>query len=100
MTTGTRYPHQDAPGGDFKMYDSMLKLDPDLFVHTGDILYYDFLAKTRPLALWHWQRMYSLPTNLRFHKQVGSYFIKDDHDTWNDDCWPDQENQIYGRLHF
>ena len=30
VTTGTRYPHQDAPGGGFKMYDSMLKLDPEL----------------------------------------------------------------------
>jgi len=44
--------------------------------------------KTIELARWHWQRTYSLPTNVEFHRQVASYFIKDDHDTWQNDCWP------------
>jgi alkaline phosphatase D len=66
----------------------MLKLDPNFFVHTGDIVYYDRLAKTLALARYHWQRMYSWPTNVEFHRKVSSYFIKDDHDTLVDDCWP------------
>lgn len=87
VVTGQRYPKIDMPGLGFKSYDAMLKLDPDFFVHTGDILYYDQYAMSVPLAHWHWQRMYSLPTNVRFHKQVASYFEKDDHDTLCNDTW-------------
>ena len=96
VSTGQAYVHQDAPGGGFKIYPAMLKLDPAFFVHTGDILYYDRLAKTIDLARWHWQRNYSLPTNVEFHRQVASYFIKDDHDTWMDDCWPGMETNFMG----
>jgi len=87
VSTGQGDDDQDSPAG-FKIYPSMLKLDPSFFVHTGDILYYDKLAKTVELARYHWQRMYSWPTNVDFHRQVASYFIKDDHDTWRNDCWP------------
>jgi alkaline phosphatase D len=100
VTTGQRYPDMDAPEGGFRMYDAMLQLYPDFFVHTGDILYYDQLAKTEALARWHWQRMYSLPTNVRFHKQVASYFIKDDHDTWVNDCWPTMVRPYMGEFTF
>ena len=87
VSTGQMFDDRDSDDG-FLLYDSISKLDPSFFVHTGDILYYDDLAKTKQLAFWHWQRMYSLPSNVRFHKQVGSYFMKDDHDTWVDDCSP------------
>ncbi len=100
VTTGTMYADQDADGGGFKMYAQMLKLDPSFFVHTGDIVYYDRLAKNVPLARWHWQRMYSLPTNVAFHRQVASYFIKDDHDVWVDDCWPTMDNPSMGDFTF
>jgi alkaline phosphatase D len=100
VTTGQAYPDQDAPGGGYKMYPAMLKIDPAFFVHTGDIVYYDKLAKTLPLARWHWARMYSLPTNVEFHRQVASYFIKDDHDTWFNDCWPDRETRFMGDFTF
>lgn len=100
VITGQAYPDQDAPGGGYKIYPQMLKLDPDFFVHTGDILYYDKLAKTLELARWHWQRMYSLPTNVAFHRQVASYFIKDDHDTWRNDCWPSMQNNFMGQFTF
>jgi len=63
VVTGTAYPDQDAPEGGYKIYAQMLKLDPSFFVHTGDIIYYDALAKTQALARWHWQSMYSLPTD-------------------------------------
>ncbi|MHB8899091.1 MAG: alkaline phosphatase D family protein [Thermoguttaceae bacterium] len=87
VSTGQEFAHQDDPGG-FKIYRSMLELEPDFFVHTGDIVYYDNLAKTIGLARYHWQRVYGLPGNVLFHKNVASYFIKDDHDTWLNDCWP------------
>ena len=100
VSTGQAYPDQDAPGGGFKIYPAMLKLDPSFFVHTGDIVYYDKLAKMIELARWHWQRMYSLPTNFEFHRQVTSYFIKDDHDTWMNDCWPSMETRFMGDFTF
>ena len=99
VSTGQAYPDQDVPGG-YKIYAEMLKLDPSFFLHTGDILYYDKLAKTIELARWHWQRMYSLATNVEFHRRVGSYFIKDDHDTWRNDCWPSRESKFMGDFTF
>ena len=100
VSTGQAYPDQDAAGGGYKIYPAMLKLDPGFFVHTGDIVYYDKLAKSLPLARWHWARMYSLPTNVEFHRQVASYFIKDDHDTWMNDCWPGRETRFMGDFTF
>ena len=88
--------HRDG----FKIYGAMLKLRPNFFVHTGDILYYDKLAKTQELARYHWQRMYSLPTNAAFHQQVASYFEKDDHDTLVDDCWPTRSTPYMHKLTF
>ncbi len=100
VSTGQAYPDQDAPGGGYRIYPQMLKLDPSFFVHTGDIVYYDRLAKTVGLARWHWARMYSLPTNVEFHRQVASYFIKDDHDTWMNDCWPTMKTSFMGEFTF
>ena len=100
VSTGQAYPDQDAPGGGYKIYPAMLELDPCFFVHTGDIVYYDDMAKTLPLARWHWARTYSLPTNVEFHRQVASYFIKDDHDTWMNDCWPGMESKFMGDFTF
>jgi len=96
VSTGQAYIDIDLPDEGYKIYPSMLKKKPDFFVHTGDILYYDDYAKTKELAWWHWQRMYSLPTNVEFHRQVPSYFIKDDHDTWMNDSWPGQESPYMG----
>jgi alkaline phosphatase D len=90
---------QDSPDG-FRVYRAMGKLDPDFFVHTGDIIYYDELAKTIDLARYHWQRTYSWPTNVEFHRDVASYFIKDDHDTWRNDCWPTMESPYMGDFTF
>ncbi len=99
VSTGQAYGDRDAPGG-YKIYARMLALRPDFFVHTGDILYYDRLAKNEALARYHWQRMYSLPTNVAFHCQVAAYFIKDDHDTWQNDCWPTMGNTKMGEFTF
>jgi len=95
VTTGTSYPDVDSENG-YKFYASSLKLDPEFFVHTGDIVYYDCLGKTAELARWHWDRMYSFPNNIEYHRQVASYFIKDDHDTWMDDAYPGKKTRFMG----
>lgn len=73
VTTGTSYGDVDSGNG-YKLYPSSLKLDPDFFVHTGDIVYYDALGKTLDLARYHWDRMYSFPNNDRL-SQTGSFIF-------------------------
>ena len=84
----------------WKIYGHITALNPDFFVHTGDILYYDGWAKTLPLARWMWQQMYGLPSAARFHPGVASYFIKDDHDTWMNDCYPGMKTAFMGDFTF
>lgn len=90
---------QDCPEG-FKLYPAITALDVDFLVHTGDIVYYDQLGKTVDLARYHWQRMYSWPTNVAFHRGISSYFIKDDHDTWVNDSWPTMKTDYMGDFTF
>ena len=80
-------------------YQKMLAFDPHFFVHTGDIVYYDKLplAKTVEQARAKWNLMFGYGHNKRFHQQVSSYFMKDDHDTLKNDCWPGQK---YGKITF
>ncbi|QXD25908.1 alkaline phosphatase D family protein [Opitutia bacterium ISCC 51] len=80
-------------------YEQMLEFDPDFLVHTGDIVYYDKapLAKSIPQARAKWNLMFAYGNNQRFHQNVTSYFMKDDHDTLKNDCWP---GQMYGDLTF
>jgi len=97
VTTGTSYGDVDSETG-YKIYPSSLKLDPEFFVHTGDIVYYDGMGKTADLARWHWDRMYSYPNNIKYHRQVPSYFIKDDHDTWMNDAYPGMRTKFMGEF--
>ena len=111
VSTGQGYGSRNHEGG-YRIYLEMLKLKPSFFVHTGDIVYYDRndtvgykveslgLAKTEALARYHWQRTYSLPNNVLFHRQVPAYFMKDDHDTWQNDCWPDMQPENMGTFTF
>ncbi len=99
VSTGQMFPDRNSDDG-FVIYDSMRKGKPDFFVHTGDIVYYDREAKNMDLANWHWQRMYSLPKAVTFQNQVGSYFMKDDHETLVDDCWPTMVAPSMGELTF
>ena len=80
-------------------YKKMLGFDPHFFVHTGDILYYDKapLCKNMTQARAKWNLIFAYQHNLDFHRQVSSYFMKDDHDTLKNDCWP---GQTYGDLTF
>ncbi len=97
--TGQDYINKDLEDG-YKIYRAMLELDLDFFVHTGDILYYDSWAKNLELARWGWAQMFSLPTNFAFHRQVPTYFMKDDHDTWLNDAWPSQQSRFMGDFTF
>jgi len=80
-------------------YQRMLQCRPDFFVHTGDLLYYDKapLCKTVAQARAKWNLMFGYAYNKKFHQNVASYFMKDDHDTLKNDCWP---GQTYGELTF
>ena len=74
-----------------KIYDAMLKLFPDFYVHTGDIEYYDKpepYALTEELMRFKWDRLLALPLQREFWGQVTSYFMKDDHDVLTDDAFP------------
>lgn len=98
VVTGQRYDTIDSQKTGNEIYVSMLKLDPEFFVHTGDIVYYDKdfpFATDVASARFKWHRMYSYPNHMEFHRRVPSYFIKDDHDTLRNDCWP---GQTYGDL--
>ncbi|MEO1980061.1 MAG: alkaline phosphatase D family protein [Fuerstiella sp.] len=99
VSTGQQFFHQDSDEG-YRIYDTMAQLDPSFFVHTGDIIYYDRLTTSLAEARYHWQRMYSLPTNVRFHQRVASYFIKDDHDTYTNDCWATLKTGYQGDFTF
>ena len=44
--------------------------------------------------------MFSFKTQFDFHQEVPSYFMKDDHDTWMNDCWPGQETKFMGEFTF
>ena len=90
VITGQMYRDMDRPDG-FHIYKAMATLKPKFIVPTGDTVYYDSeapRAKTPALARYHWHRMYSLPTLVRFHRNVPGYWEKDDHDTVVNDCWP------------
>lgn len=90
MTTCQMYYHRDDPGG-FCIYPAMATLKPDFFIAGGDNVYYDRdnpRAKTIPLCRLHWNRMYALPKIVDFCRHVPGYWMKDDHDTFFDDCWP------------
>jgi len=98
VVTCQDYPRRDDPQNGHKIYSVMGKIRPDFLVHTGDIEYYDKAlpyAKSQELARFKWNRIYAMPFQRVFHRWTTSYFMKDDHDTLKDDCWP---GQTYGQL--
>ncbi len=83
------YPDRGHPDG-HAIYLSMLALKPSFACLTGDLVYYDNdepRATSPALARYHWQRMFSLPRLVEFNRHVGTYWLKDDHDTLNNDSW-------------
>ncbi|MDA1013401.1 MAG: alkaline phosphatase D family protein [Planctomycetota bacterium] len=90
VVTGQSYWDLDDPAG-YHIYPAMQKLGLHFIVPTGDTVYLDSeapRARTVELARYHWQRMYSLPRHVEFHRHVPGYWEKDDHDAWANDCWP------------
>lgn len=84
------YPDRGHPDG-HSIYPAMLALKPSFACLTGDLVYYDNdmpRAVSPQLARYHWQRMFSLPRLVEFNRNVGTYWLKDDHDTLSDDSWP------------
>lgn len=81
---------RDGPHG-FDLYRTLLARRTDAFVLAGDVVYYDALARSVPLAHYHWQRTYGLPTVMEFHRQIPVFFLKDDHDTYVNDSWPGRQ---------
>lgn len=100
MTTCHDFYRRDDGLRGHKIYPAMSDLDPDFVVHAGDIEYYDKpepWALTIPLMRFKWARLFSLPSNRDFYNRTSSYFLKDDHDTLKNDCWP---GQMYGAVSF
>jgi len=86
-----------------KVYKSMLKLNPDFFVHSGDYVYYDRpgpYAVNISYARHKWNRMNGLPNIVDFYSQIPSYFQSDDHDTYCDDARPGQRSDKLGDFTF
>lgn len=84
------YPDRGHPDG-HGIYPSMQAFHPHFACLTGDLVYYDNdepRANTPRLARYHWERMFSLPRLHTFTRTVGTYWLKDDHDTLKDDTWP------------
>lgn len=75
----------------FHTYDSMRKLNPDFYIHTGDYVYYDKpgpMATTVATARHKWHAMDSWLSIKQFYESVPVYLIKDDHDLVKNDAFP------------
>jgi alkaline phosphatase D len=84
------YPDRGHPDG-HPIYPAMQALAPRFACLTGDLVYYDNdepRAITPALARYHWERMFSLPRLREFTRSVATYWLKDDHDTLDNDSWP------------
>lgn len=84
------YPDRGHPDG-HSIYPSMQALKPSFACLTGDLVYYDNdmpRATSPELARYHWERMFSLPRLVDFNSHVATYWLKDDHDTLDNDSWP------------
>ncbi len=100
VVTGHDFNRRDDLKNGHKIYKEMLKLQPDFYVHTGDIEYYDKYnpyAFTEELMFFKWNRLFALPFQRNFYNQTTSYFIKDDHDVLSDDSSP---GMTYGNVNF
>jgi alkaline phosphatase D len=75
----------------FRAYRSMNRLGADFTASVGDNVYYDLdlpFATTVDIARFHWQRMYSQPLVMDLFRNMSGYWLKDDHDSFEDDDWP------------
>lgn len=94
------YNRRDDAENGHKIYPSMSQLQPDFYVHTGDIEYMDKpfpYAMTEELMRFKWNRLFALPFQRSFYNDHTSYFMKDDHDVGYDDSYPGKD---YGTVTF
>ena len=92
--------YDDSVAG-FNTYQSMLKLNPDFFVQTGDYVYYDKpgpSATTPEKARHKWHAINGWPALINFFRRVPTYLIKDDHDLLSDDSHAQTDD--YGQLSY
>ena len=93
MTTSTCqyfWSYDDSTIG-FRTYGSMKKQEPDLFVQTGDYVYYDKpgpMATNAEKARHKWHAMDAWSSLRDFYKTTPVYMLKDDHDLLADDVHP------------
>lgn len=68
----------------YPVYAAMKSLEPDFFIGTGDIVYYDHpektAAKTLPELRRKWHEQFRLPRLVEFYGRTPAYWSKDDHD--------------------
>ncbi|MCP9237802.1 alkaline phosphatase [Lewinella sp. JB7] len=91
----------DDPIRGFRMYDSMLALEPAFHCQTGDYVYYDKpgpLAVNLPLARHKWNAINGWPALVEFYNHTPLYIQKDDHDLLKDDV--SDSAATYGELTF
>ena len=91
----------DDPQRGFKTYDSMRRMNPDFFIHTGDYVYYDKpgpLAKNIEKARHKWHTMDGWPSLVDFFRNTPIYMLKDDHDLLLNDV--DPTTPSYGELSY
>ncbi|MDA0201290.1 MAG: alkaline phosphatase D family protein [Bacteroidetes bacterium] len=94
------YNRRDDLENGHKIYPSMAQLQPDFYVHTGDVEYMDKptpYAMTEELMRFKWNRLFALPFQRSFYNHHTSYFMKDDHDVGFDDSYPGRD---YGMVSF
>ncbi|WP_442508007.1 beta-propeller fold lactonase family protein [Novipirellula sp. SH528] len=80
----------------FPAFASMKKLQPEFFVGTGDIVYYDNpfrVAKTVEELRRCWHEQFRFPRMIEFLQHVPAYWSKDDHDFRFNDSDP-QTNKL------
>lgn len=97
VATCTRYDTRDDGDKGHLIYATMNAMKPDFMVHAGDILYYDIpvpYVTHIDAARYKWNRMFGFPNLVNLLKEVPSYWMKDDHDSWDNDSWPTMQNEM------
>ena len=68
----------------YRVFPAMAALEPDFFVGTGDIVYYDNIlhgpARTLPELRECWHEQFRFPRLIEFFSRTPAYWSKDDHD--------------------
>ncbi|MCC6884698.1 MAG: alkaline phosphatase D family protein [Verrucomicrobiales bacterium] len=93
LTKGSGPPYTGADRSlGYPALEAILKLKPQAFVGTGDIVYYDqpakTAAKTQPELRRKWHEQFVQPRFPKLFAEVHTYWEKDDHDWRRNDSDP------------